>query len=73
MIVDTILDRKDGQPYNAHAFYSDVVARGEIGGHVADMMDGGTNEDVQGALCKYIIDNDYNRDICDYIKSVNWL
>ena len=40
---------------------------------IASALDSGTNKDVQKALCQYIIDNDYNRNICKYINSENWL
>ena len=73
MIVDLILDRKDGYPYKAKEFYNDVFNYGEIGFDITRAMDGGTEEDVKKALCNYIIDNKYNPSICDYINKVYWL
>ena len=36
-------------------------------------MDGGEEKDVVSALCAYIMQNEYNPEICDYIHSVKWL
>lgn len=78
MIVDRILDRKDGEPYNAKNFYNycmkEMAVFGYyIGGEITRAMDSRTNADVQEALCKYILEQDYNPEICDYIRSVDWL
>jgi len=73
MIIDKILDRKDGDKYTPHQFYRDVMGYGEIGFDIARAMDAGTEDDVKIAVCKYIIENDYNLEICKYIKSVDWL
>lgn len=78
MIVDMILDRKDGEPYNAKAFYNycmeEMAVFGYyIGGEITRAMDARTNEQVQAALCKYILEQEYNPAICDYIRSVDWL
>lgn len=63
MIVDRILDRKDGTRYNAREFYH----------YCLGYMDGGTNADVQEALCRYIVEQQYNPDICEFIRSKNWI
>ena len=65
MIIDEILDRKAGRPYNAKAFYN----------YCMDYFDGlgDTIGDVQEALCGYILQQDYNPEICDYVRSVNWI
>lgn len=77
MIIDLILDRKDGvfygDQYDAREFYTGCMRYGEIGWGIARAMDGGTEEDVKDALCQYIEKNDYNPLICDYIKAINWL
>lgn len=76
MLVDAILDRRsaireDGvDTYNPRKLYNYVNGWYN---EVARAMDEGTEEDVKKVLCKYIIDNDYNPDICNFIKSVNWL
>lgn len=74
MIIDRILDRKDGTPYNAHDFYFYCLGymRG-IGDKITAALDYGTEEDVKRALCEYVINNEYNPKICDYINSVSWL
>lgn len=73
MIIDLILDRKDGQPYTPHDFYFDCLRYGRIGDAITRALDQGTESDVKKALCAYIIRNEYNPAICDYVKSVNWL
>lgn len=59
--------------YNADQFYKDVVAYGAIGTEIIRAMRTGSETDVKAALCKYIIDNEYNPDICGYVWSRNWL
>jgi hypothetical protein len=77
MIVDLILDRKDGFGYSAPQFYRDVYGYSTTVPHhvalITTAMDYGDEDDVRHALCKYIIQNEYNPRICDYINSVNWL
>lgn len=73
MIIDLILDRKDGDGYDVEDFYRDCVEYGEVGFEITRALDSGTEEDVKQALCDYIIENDYNKNICKYINSVNWL
>lgn len=72
MIVDIILDRKDGVPYSAKSFYN-YCAEEELSGEITRAMDFGTNAQVQTALCKYILDRGYNPEICNYIKEKNWI
>jgi hypothetical protein len=73
MIIDLILDRKDGVKYNPRAFYSDCMGYGRVGYGITRALDNGTEQHVKQALCKYIDDNDYNLTIKDYINSVEWL
>jgi hypothetical protein len=73
MIIDKILDRKDGQKYNAKQFYNDITLYGDVGYEIAEALDNGEENDVKKELCKYIIKNEYNPAICDYIESVKWL
>lgn len=77
MIIDLILDRLFGFKYNAREFYMQVQAYGETFGDIAwditRAMDGGDEEDVKRELRYYIISQEYNPAICDYIDSVNWL
>lgn len=78
MIIDLILDRKgfeeDGYSvYNPHDFYMDVMRYGEIGEDITRAMDYGEESDVRRELCNYVIRNEYNPAICNYINSTNWL
>ena len=74
MIIDLILDRKDGQKYSPKKFYNEVMQySGLYGEEIAAALDGGSNNDIKNALCRYVVDNEYNEDICEYIQSVKWL
>lgn len=72
MIIDLICDRMDGVPYVARDFYFDLLGYGGSA-DITAAMDGGTNKDVQRALCEYIKANDYRSEICDYINGKDWL
>ena len=71
MVIDYILDRKDGYGYDVKEFYDACMAYEEF--DIARALDSGTEKDVKKALCNYIIDNDYPKSICKYINSENWL
>lgn len=76
MIIDRILDRKFGEPYDAKEFYEYCNEEEQIfnlGTHIAEVMDNGTNGQVQAELCRYITNCGYNPAICDYVKSVKWI
>lgn len=76
MIIDLILDRKDGMTYNAEDFYRDIIDYEnifELSHDISLAMDYGNNEDVQQALCSYIDNQHYNPEIKQYICSVNWI
>ena len=73
MIIDLILDRKDGKQYNAHDFYMDCMEYGGSGIDISRAMDCGTESDVKAALCAYIDGNQYNPEIKDYINNVYWI
>lgn len=77
MIIDLILDRKDGQPYNAREFYNDVMQYAETWPEMCQpitfAMDYGDENDVRRQLCAYIDGQDYNPAIKKYINSVEWL
>ena len=77
MIIDLILDRKDGEKYRQNEFYFNVLEYRESWPELSDpitrAMDGGTESDVKNALCDYILKCGYNTTICDFINSVNWL
>ena len=40
---------------------------------IARAMDSGTNEDVQNELCRYVMENEYNPQICRFILDFNWI
>lgn len=82
MIIDEILNRKDWEEegydvYDAHDFYTNCMISSTyfngIGDKITYAMDYLENKDVQDAICKYIINNEYNPNICDYVRSKNWL
>ena len=75
MIIDLILDRKEGYgtPYNTREFYNDVTAYEEGTDYkISRALDGGSEKDVKKALCEYVM-GEYNPKICNYINSVSWL
>lgn len=63
--------------YDPKQFYNEVMEYSGIFDHDFDYitaaMDYGTEKDVKNALCKYIDNGNYNPDIKDYIRNVNWL
>ena len=71
MVIDYILDRKDGYGYDVKKFYDACMAYEEF--DIARALDSGTEKDVKKALCDYVIYNDYPKSICKYINSENWL
>lgn len=73
MIIDLVLNRKDGKAYNPKEFYNEVSQYGSIGFDIADAMDSGTEEQVKRSLARYIVNENYNLDIITYINSQNWL
>lgn len=73
MIVDLILDRREGKKYKASAFYRSCVAYGDVGTDITAAMDYGSEKDVKDALKQYIEDQEYNPDIKSFIDAVDWL
>jgi hypothetical protein len=77
MTIDLILDRKNGKKYNSKEFYNKIMLYyqffPEIVEPIANALDSGDEQDVKNALCSYIMTQDYNPQICEYINSVNWL
>ena len=75
MLVDLILDRKDGQPFNPQDFKEDV--RGYLDRFdyidVYKALFYASEDKVKDELCKYIDDEWYGNPIIkDYIRSVSW-
>lgn len=73
MIIDLILNRKDGQGYRPEKFYRDVRNYGGIGNNILDAMDNGDEKDVKIALCEYVVKNGYNKNINYFIINNDWL
>ncbi len=83
MIIDVILDRREGTPYCESA-----EARSEPGlwclrdlyeyaqffgfAELERAIDCGSDADVKRELCRYIDDNGYNPEIKDFVNSVKW-
>ena len=70
--------RYDGEKYgdfdyNAHKFFFSCFAYGSAGDEITAAMARGDEDDVKTALCGYVIRNEYNPKICDYIRSRVWL
>lgn len=75
MIIDVILDRKDGAiSYDASkhlkAIYDYATDAGMT--ELATAVDGGTEDDVKAALMRYITVCGYPSALLDYIASVRW-
>lgn len=76
MIIDLILNRRDGELYSPKQFYNDVMGYESvcgIGYSISRALDYGSEKQVKKALCDYIVNNDYNLNIMKYINSVKWL
>ena len=77
MIIDLILDRKDGAEFDPCEFgcevrdYSEVFP--ELAGPILEALESKCEQRVKHALCGYVLDEGYNPEICDYINSVVWL
>lgn len=75
MIIDLILNRKDGQTYDVNSFadmaskYADTFADYRI----INALGMGTEKDIKKVLCNYIKRNNYNNNLCNYINQQNWL
>lgn len=59
--------------YDARKFYRDAMRYGEIAHGITAAMDGGEEDDVRRELCNYILRNEYNPDICEYVNARNWI
>ena len=76
MVIDYILDRRDGVLYCAKRFYNYVMQENEcfhMFDNLLNAMDEGTEEDVKKALNQYIDSAGYNPDIKMFVNRVNWL
>jgi hypothetical protein len=76
MIIDLILDRKDGTPYNPKEFYNDVMEYESVFNldrSISSALDYGDEKEIKKALCDYVINQGYNKNIRNYINDVRWL
>lgn len=76
MIIDLILDRKDGLEYKPEQFYKRCLSYEQTFNFhfsVTDAMNERIEQKVKHCLCEYIFSQGYNPELCDYINSVNWL
>lgn len=75
MVIDEILDRRGGFPYDPKSFYNYCIAYdSELTINIADAMDEGEEEDVKKAIHKYLKEADYDfPEFHEYVDSVDWL
>lgn len=75
MIIDVILDRKDGAINYVPATHLKAIYDYATDAHMSDIaaaVDGGTEDDVKAALMRYITMCGYPTALLDYITSVRW-
>ena len=74
MIIDTILDRRDGCAYSRDDM-SYMHEEAETFGLVdlARALDSGSDDDIRRELCRYIDDGGYRQDVKKYVNSVDWI
>lgn len=77
MLIDLILDRRDGVSYSPSEFEEEVKEYCETFPSyipVYNALINGSEDEVKDELCRYI-DDEWNgsRVIKDYINNVNWL
>lgn len=73
MIIDEILDVRDGFKQTPDLKYMYDEATLFRFNDLARALDCGSNKDIQKALCDYIIDCEYNPEICEFINTFDWL
>jgi hypothetical protein len=77
MLIDLILDRRDGCKYDPVDFAFGVNDYAQIWpdlcGPVLAALSSHVEQAVKHALCGYVLGAGYNPEICDYINSVAWL
>ena len=73
MIIDLILDRKDGDPYTGQTFYDGLWDYYPLSNPIMQAMEQASEESVKHTLKQYIDKQEYNPTIKQYIDSVNWL
>lgn len=75
MVIDEILDRRGGFPYDPKSFYTYCVGYASpLSLKIAEAMDEGEEEDVKKAIHEYLKEADYDfPEFHEYVDSVNWL
>ena len=75
MIIDAILDRRACPEYYGEREIEYILEEADIFGfnEITRAFATGNNRNVQNALCNYIDNNEYNPEIKDFVKSVNWV
>lgn len=75
MIIDAILDRRGGVPYNVDSFIqycSEEIKMFEMNYKFPTAIIEGDNKFAREELCRYINEQDYNPDIKKYINAMDW-
>lgn len=75
MIIDMILDRKDGCGYSPERARDYIMAEEECFGwepNISRAIEAGDEIGAKAGLCDYIVSNGYNPGICGYIWSEKW-
>ena len=75
MIIDAILDRKDGMMYSSANFISYCQSEIDVMGldyKFPSYINNGDEEKAKKDLCRYIDEQNYNPEIKTYIGSVEW-
>ena len=76
MIIDLILDRRAGVPFDSVDFafqvndYKEIFP--ELARPILEALSSRCEQRVKHAICAYVLDNGYNPEICDFINSVSW-
>lgn len=70
MVIDLILDRKEGFA-DLNAEYLEDMKQYEFD-YINAAIDTNDDDTIKAALCRYIEENEYNPELKNYITSVNW-
>lgn len=77
MVIDLILDRKDGAPFDAEEFaervFSLLFSFPEVITPIINAIMTRCEQRVKHELCAYVLEGGYAPEICDFINSVAWL
>ena len=76
MLIDLILDRRDGCKFDPVDFAFGVNDYAAIFACVRPVLDAlatKCEQAVKYALCGYVLSCGYDPEICDYINAVSWL